>query len=252
MKVSICHATRERPEIAYETALAWLTRQGEKFYEPDYWFAIEVGEAALYAPVLEKLQKQFGALIKVRFVDGKRINYEDVISPDFQFPPEEEMMDYLIPTTKGNAIIKDCGADWVIAMSDNFYPPENWNGWMYPTFKENLGLPVVVGYPYEKVRTMLSHPILTKEFFEWNDNSIFYRGYYHTHADVDLFLKARLSKTLRFLPEGLNPEHRHPYHGAAVAEDKLCILNNSKKTYKQGEAVWQRRQIELSQQFGAE
>jgi hypothetical protein len=251
MKISICHPSRERPQIAYETALAWLTLSGDLAFNVDYWLAVEVGEASLYAPVVERLQNQFGSRFRVRFVDGKRVTLEELYQPEFIFPTAEELGGYLTPTTKMNTLIRECGSDWIVGVADNFLPPPNWYELMSDTFQKHLGTPAVVGYPYEKHRLMISHPIITKEFFVQNGNSIFYPDYYHTHADVDLFLLASLTKILYFLPDGVDPIHRHPYHDPTVAEDALCRLNNSKKTYAQGEEVWVRRKTELTEKHGS-
>ena len=76
-----------------------------------------------------------------------------------------------------------------------------------------------------------------------------YPGYYHTHGDVELFIKGMLTKTLYVLPDNLNPTHVHPFH-TGLPPDEIFKVNNSRLSYDQAEPIFQRRRAEIFQQYG--
>ena len=55
--------------------------------------------------------------------------------------------------------------------------------------------------------------------------------------------------SLRYMPEEITMQHNHHYFGTAEV-DSLSVLNNSVKTYAQGNEVWQRRKLELCEKYG--
>ncbi len=241
MKIALVHPTRQRPDRAHATVRAWL----DDCEVPDgvtleYWLSVEEKELGKYMDVIAALQED--KRFQLRLAYGKRVEYADMIRETYDLPiAVEELRKYLIPTTKINAIVRDANADWNIVVADNFMPPAEWLKLFLPQLREYKGSVKVLGYHYERVRRMLSHPIFTREFFQWNGNTVFHEEYYHTHADVDLFLSSTLYGTQDFLPPDAKPDHQHPYHTPTVPEDELCRLNNNVKSYRQGEAVWQRR-----------
>lgn len=246
MKIAIIHTTRSRPEIAYNTADSWLSTKS--FTDLTYHMAVEVKEIEAYAPYIAKLQDKYPGAIRLRLLEGKRLEIEDIVDPNYPYPDEEECKTYLTANTKGNTLIKEADYDWLICVADNLFPPENWSTRMYPYFERLNGQIAIIGYVCQLRRKLISHAICTKEFIDWNGGYLMYDGYYHTHGDSELFLKASMANCLYAFPEEIAPDHRHAYKGTAE-KDHLCIINNSERSYNQATPIFFKRQKELMEKY---
>ena len=254
MKIVIIHTTRSRPEIAYNTADAWLSSRSSfvvdwtDIVDLTYHVGVEASEAEEYEPYLLKLREKYPNQVVVKMFEGKRIEIEDIMDVNFQYPNEEECKGYLTANTKGNALIKNAEYDWLICVADNFFPPENWLTRMYPYFERLKHQIALFGYECQLRRRLVSHAICTKEFIEWNGGYLMYDGYYHTHGDSELFLKASMANCLYGFPAEFVPDHRHAYKGTAP-KDELCIINNAKRSYDQADPIFKKRQKELIDKY---
>lgn len=232
MLLSIIHTSRSRPERAYHTALSWLLSSS-----PDviYKFGVEVAEIAQYAPTIWQLQEQFGSRFQIRLFDGPRLDLSQIYEPGFTWPSEEETKTLLTANTKGNILAREAEGDWIVAIADNLFPPDDWQTQMLPLLKQHCGEVAILGYPNQLSRRLISHPVVTKQLIE-QQGFLMYPGYFHTHGDVELFVKYKDCT----YPLPFNLEHLHAYHGTAP-NDELCSLNNSVGSYQQADTIWQNR-----------
>jgi len=252
MKIAIVHPTRSRPEKVLETARLWL-----RGYQPtpgvylEYCLGVELTEVGLYADTILALQEEFGDQFKTRFLGGKRFTVDMFQDPTFSKYSESstQVAHWLTAISKGNVLIKESKADWFVAIADDLHPCVDWNLQMQPTFERLLGQVAVVGYQNELSRMMVSHPVCTREFFRWNNNSLMCLEYIHTHADVDLWLEATGAGVLHTFPPEITLRHVHPLLDASVKWDDLNTLNNHTAIYAQGAAVFKRRVAELEQKY---
>jgi hypothetical protein len=231
MKLSIIHTSRGRPERAFKTALTWLKTSTDV----DYLLGVELIEIQQYAPLIWVLQEQFGNRFHVRLFDGPRLDLSQIHEPNFVWPTEEETKRLLTANTKGNILAKEAKGDWIIAVADNLFPPDDWQIKMTPLMEKHKGEIAILGYPNQMSRALVSHPIVTRELLN-EQGYLMYAGYYHTHGDNELFAKYKDC----IYPLPFNIEHLHAYRGTAEI-DALCSLNNSQGSYKQAGKIWEIR-----------
>jgi hypothetical protein len=251
MKITIIHTSRGRPQSLEATVMGWMESITPcEFTDITYRLGIEVSEAGAYAPVISRLQDMYRDRLKVRFLSGERVDISQIEDNYFQFPSEQELCSgkYLTANTKGNRLALESDADWLVVAADNLFPVQGWNVKLLPFLREKIYCRAILSYANQHCRRMCCHPIMTREFFNWNDSEIMYKGYYHTHGDVELYAKATLLGELVCLPIELNPTHVHPYKTNAPRDD-LFYINNNAKSYAQAEPIWQRRCKEIFARF---
>lgn len=251
MKIAIIHTSRSRPEIAYDTVVSWLDNVTSNL-KITYTLGVEVTEIQQYGPYISKLQDKYGIeTFRVRLFSGKRIELAEIHLKNFQFPPEDQLINYLTANTKGTILCNEVDCDWIVTVADNFLPPKGWDQKMLPQLEALKDTVAIIGYQNQLNRKLVSHPVVTKQFIEWNGGFLMYPGYYHTHGDCELFLKGSLANCLHSFPDDLITEHKHSYWGTAPA-DEMCMLNNSEISYKQADPIWQRRSKEIISKYSKE
>ena len=253
MKIVIVHPTRSRPDKVLETARKWMREVPDTDYSPadvEYHLGVEATERDLYRDTIIELSKEFGGRFHVRYLEGERLTNEQLSDPAFEMPKVHNK--YLTAGTKCTTLIEDAcfRADWFITVADDLHPCPEWERMMRETLNALKGTVAVVGYYAELIRKMVSHPVFTREFFEWNNRTFMNLEYVHTHADVDLWMEAIGAGVLHCFPPTVWVDHHHPALGAPVAWDDLYILNNHRRVYAQGETVFWRRKAELEAKYG--
>jgi hypothetical protein len=210
---------------------------------------IESCEYDSYHPFIQTLQKAFPGKIQVRKFEGRRLTLDEMRSPGFTWPKEEEMYYILTANTKGAILAREAKADWLVTVADNLFPVRDWNYRLTPFLDTFRNQEIALAYSCQACRKLLAHAIFTPAWLEWNGGFIQYPGYYHSHGDAENYLKSLLGNRLVVLPSSLDPTHNHAIFGTATA-DNTFWMSNDKWTQSQSQPIFDRRRAEILAHHG--
>jgi hypothetical protein len=238
MKTTFIYSSRGRPEIFLDTVIS------NTINEVDIYVGVEASEREIYQPSLDQLAH---LNVHLHYFEGPRITKEEMWTPGFIFPPEDQIPKLLTANTKGAKLASlaiEAGVDWIICLVDNLYLPKNFIHYLHPILKAYQNTPTLLAYHNDAARRLVCYPIFTPQWFEWNNFEIQYKGYYHSFGDAEIYLKSLLDNKLVVLPPHLNPTRKHALFGTAPSDDGFWLANDQ-ISQRQAEPIFFRRRDEI-------
>ena len=148
----------------------------------------------------------------------------------------------LSSTTEGSK------GDIVVFASDDFFPPKNWDEYLYKTLEDKEGgLMVRDGYQAPDSSNMqypaITIPILTWGCFEKLNKTIYSPVYAHMYSDCELYLNLKDSGMLidNRLSDTTTFEHLHYAAGKRTPDQFDQSYHNS---WKEDEVTWNKRKTQ--------
>ena len=149
------------------------------------------------------------------------------------------------PSYKLSSTTEGSDGDIVVFASDDFYPPQNWDEYLYKTLEgKDGGLMVRDGYQLPDSSNMqfpaITIPILTWGCFEKLNKTIYNPVYVHMYSDCELYLNLKDSGLLidNRLTDTTTFEHLHYASGKRTPDQFDQSYHHS---WKEDEIVWNKR-----------
>jgi hypothetical protein len=132
--------------------------------------------------------------------------------------------------------------DIVIFASDDFYPPKNWDSFLFKTMGEETDKVLVVNDGIQKYPTeVITIPIMHYGALKKMNHVIYHPAYYHMHSDVELYKTAQKMDLLKDIREIDQTVFAHKHHSTGKRK-KDSVDINLDDTYKSGEEIRKQRE----------
>lgn len=212
MKISIIHASRSRPEQAYNTFRTW-TERAENWNNFDYILAVDFDQRAEYAN---------------RFLNfAGKFNF---------FPlPNKSAIEAI------NNAAKIATGNLLIVISDDFDCPDHWDTLLLKALEGRSDFLVKTDDGLQP--TLITLPIMDRKYYD-RFGYIYHPGYQHMFSDQEMTAVGHMLG--KVITVNMTFEHLH-YSTGKSPKDVVSIKNDA--TWKQGENLFNER---LKTNFGIE
>lgn len=210
-KISIIHASRQRPLMAYETYKKWK-HNALNIPEVEYILSLDNDD-----PTLQQYNWEFRGVLDIQFEYNNNKSAIDAI----------------------NIAAKNANGDLFVVVSDDFDAFFGWNQFLLENLQDKHDFIVKTNDGYLGNNWLITLPILDREYYN-RFGYIYYPEYNHLWCDTEMTVVAKmLGKTID-LQHFTDKVFKHNHHTIGLMEkDEIAVKNDS--TWDQGKSLFLER-----------